>query len=80
VLQDEQYKYVKRPDAARLYRLPDEESDVSDEYREVVEEMDSWLVEWLDTEGALVGTSADIDIDDEMRSWLADLGYLDHEM
>jgi hypothetical protein len=67
---------VKRPDAARLYRLPNEKSDVGDECREVVKEMDSWL----DTEDALVKTGADIDIGDEVRSRLADLGYLDQEM
>jgi len=53
---------------------------VTDEYPEVVRTMDKWLTQWSDSEAKRVGTGDDIDIDEEMRSRLADLGYLDHEM
>lgn len=80
VIQDGQFKYVNRPDKPRLYHLPDEESAVTDQYEEVTEAMDAWISEWLDTEGVRVGTGNDIEIEEEMRSRLADLGYLDHEI
>lgn len=80
VIQDREFKYAQRPDIPRLYRLPGEGSVVTEEYPEVADTMDAWLTEWLDTEGSRVGTGDDIDIDEEMRSRLADLGYLDHEI
>jgi len=80
LIQDGAFKYVKRPDAPRLYRLPDETENVIDEYPDVAEELDAELTGWLDTEGQRVGSGEDIEVDEATRERLADLGYLDHEM
>lgn len=55
LLQDGRFKYVQRPDEPRLYRLPDETGNVIDDYPEVAKRLDTYLTEWLDTEGSLVG-------------------------
>lgn len=80
VIQGSEYKYIQRPDDPRLYRLPDEDTNIIKEAEEPAAEMDSWLTEWLETEGQSVGSGSEVELDDEMRSRLADLGYLDHEM
>jgi uncharacterized sulfatase len=80
VVQNEEYKYVKRPDDPRLYRLPDEETDRYDDADEKAAEMDTYLTEWLETEGQPLGSGEEVQLDEQMRSRLADLGYLDHEM
>jgi uncharacterized sulfatase len=80
LVQDEQFKYVQRPDEPRLYRLPDESENVADDHPDAVDELDTYLTEWLDTEGQQVGGGEDIEVDEATRERLADLGYLDHEM
>ncbi|WP_336325849.1 sulfatase [Halovenus sp. HT40] len=80
VIQDGEHKYSQRPDDPRLYRLPDEETNLIDSAEEQATEMASWLEEWLETEGEAVGSGTEAEVDEEMRSRLADLGYLDHEM
>jgi uncharacterized sulfatase len=80
VIQNGEFKYVQRPDAPRLYRLPDETENVINVYPDVADELDRELTEWLDTDGTPVGRGDDVELDETMRSRLADLGYLDHEM
>jgi len=80
VIQDDEHKYVQRPDDPRLFELPDEETDVIDEREAESNEMDAWLTEWLETEGSQSGSGSEAELDEKMRSRLADLGYLDHEM
>lgn len=80
VIQDEAYKYLKRPDSPKLYRLPDETTDRSDDDSDIAEELDTRLTEWLETEGVPVGAGEAVDVDDDIRSRLSDLGYLDHEI
>lgn len=80
VIQNGEFKFVARPDMPRFYKLPDESSDLRSEYPERTKQMEKQLSEWLATAGSRVGTGENIDIDEQMRSRLADLGYLDHEM
>lgn len=80
VIQDGVFKYVQRPDEPRLYQLPDEDTNVIREEKNRTKEMDKWLTEWMETEGRPIESGAEVELDDEMRSRLADLGYLDHEM
>lgn len=80
VIQDGEYKYIGRPDDPQLCELPDEQTNHFDNESERAEEMAAWLEEWLETEGQPVGRGAEAEVDEEMRSRLADLGYLDHEM
>jgi uncharacterized sulfatase len=80
IIQNGEYKYVQRPDHPHLYRLPDENTNAIQEFEEQAAEMDTWLSEWLNTKGQGIGSGSEVDLDSEMRSRLADLGYLDHEM
>jgi uncharacterized sulfatase len=80
VVQDGEFKYIQRPDDPRLHELPDEETNRITAWQDVAEEMDSWLTRWLADEGQPVGSGEEVELDDTMRSRLADLGYLDHEM
>jgi uncharacterized sulfatase len=57
--------------------LPDEETDVSGEYPEIVEEMATALEEWFETKGQPVSTGAtEGEFSDAMKEQLSDLGYL----
>lgn len=80
VIQNQEYKYVQRPDGPRLYSLPNEMINKYEDFHEQAAEMDDWLTEWIETEGQPIGRGEEAQINDEMRSRLADLGYLDHEM
>jgi len=80
VIQDDEFKYVARPETPRMYRLPDETTDVCNQYSDRMEMLRTELRGWLSTEGRRAGSGKNIEIDDQMRSRLADLGYLDHEM
>ena len=80
VIQSGEFKYVDYPDEPHLYRLPDERENVTEDHPAVVEELDSALQEWLDTEGLPADRGETIEADEEIQSRLADLGYLDHEM
>jgi len=79
-VQNQEIKYVRRPDEPQLYRLPDETDNIEEEHPEAAAELDRELTGWLKNEGAQIGAGSQITIDDDMRSRLADLGYLDHEM
>lgn len=80
VIQDSEYKYIQCPGDSRLYRLPDEETNVLKDEPERANEMDEWLTRWLDTEGRSLGRGEEAQLNEEMRARLANLGYLDQEM
>jgi uncharacterized sulfatase len=72
-----EYRYLTAEDRSALYRLPDEETDVSEEYPEVRREFEAYAEEWLATEGQPVGTAESDRLTEEMRSQLRDLGYVE---
>lgn len=80
VIQDEEFKYVQRPDSPRLYKLPEENTDVIGEHPEITKTLDAQLTEWLETEGVGVGDGSTVEMNQKIQSRLSDLGYLDHEM
>jgi uncharacterized sulfatase len=80
VIQDGEFKYVANPDSPQFYKIPDEMSDLRDEYPERANQMKKQLSEWLATDGSQIGNGENIDIDERMQSRLANLGYLDHEI
>ncbi|WP_411966230.1 sulfatase [Haloferax sp. YSMS24] len=72
-----EFKYEHSDDGTELFRLPDESSDVSDEYPVVASDLHETLVEWFETEGKPVTDQRQKGrFTDEMRDQLADLGYL----
>jgi uncharacterized sulfatase len=72
---DTEYRYLTADDRSELYRLPDEERDVSGEYPEIARDFKQFADEWLATEGTPVGTVESDRMTEEMRKQLRDLGY-----
>jgi uncharacterized sulfatase len=82
VLRQDGFKLKKSATTRALYRLPDELTDVAEQYPEVADRLDRTLSEWLATEGQPIdedGTD-EAEFSDAMRQQLADLGYLDEEI
>jgi len=59
-----------------LFELPDEETDVSEAYPELTEDLQSKLHGWLQTEGQPIGDEAEGEFSEAMRNQLEDLGYM----
>lgn len=76
-LRTDEFKYQRSTDATRLYQLPDETREVSDEFPTVADELDAELDAWLDAEGQPVESVADATFTDDMKEQLRDLGYVD---
>jgi uncharacterized sulfatase len=80
IIQDDEFKCVVCPETSRLYRLPDETTDVQSEHPKHLERLRTEFSKRLNTGARRVSTGEDIKIDEQMQSRLADLGYLDHEI
>lgn len=80
VIQDGTYKFSEWSGKGRLYKLPDEKTDLYDSEPERVEQLKSELDEWLSEEGQTVSTERNAAVDNDLRDQLKDLGYLDHEI
>lgn len=71
------YKYQKSENKNELFRLPDEENDVSEEKPEVAQELDGILNEWMSQKGQPVSSSDnEAEFSDAMKKQLSDLGYI----
>lgn len=76
-IRDGDFKYVSGAETSRLYRLPDENRDRSEEHPDVVDRFDPALADRVASDEAAVGTSRGQGaFTDDMRDQLADLGYL----
>ncbi|KTG26896.1 sulfatase [Haloferax profundi] len=72
-----EFKYQHSDDETELFRRPDETTDVSDEYPDVIADLDAMFRGWNETQGAPVTEQRQTGrFTDEMRAQLADLGYL----
>lgn len=80
VIHDGEYKLRLDDNSQELYRLPDETTDVSAEYPEAHERLADELTEWLESEGQSIDGTARGEFSDDMRSHLADLGYMENEL
>ncbi|WP_135820724.1 sulfatase [Halostella litorea] len=76
-LRTSEFRYDRSDDDSRLFALPDETTDVADEYPDVVAELDGELSEWLAAEGQPIATGEGDDMSDAMRKQLRDLGYVE---
>jgi uncharacterized sulfatase len=72
-----EFRYLTADDRTELYRLPDEETDVSASEPDVAAEFEAYAEEWLRTEGTPVGTAESGRLTDGMRRQLRDLGYVE---
>ncbi|QOS13587.1 sulfatase [Haloferax sp. Atlit-10N] len=72
-----EFRYEHSAAGTELFRLPDETSDLSNDYPAVVADLDAKLHEWFETQGTPVTERRQEGrFTDEMRAQLADLGYL----
>lgn len=78
-IRTEHYKYIRSSDGSNeLYDIrtdPEETVDIAEANREVVEELDSTLNEWLDSFEHSQSTES-VSMDADTKSRLEDLGYL----
>lgn len=76
-LRTPRFKYRHSEGRTELLELPDEETDVSGTYPDVRDRLDETVTEWLATVGRPRYTGrVEESFDDDMKSQLADLGYL----
>ena len=76
-LRTREFRYEKSDERSRLFELPDETTDVSDQYSEVAADLDDKLSEWLATDGQPITTGEESRLTDEMQKQLQDLGYME---
>lgn len=74
-LRTKEFKYQKSDAGSDIYRLPDEDTDVSQKYPEVTSELDEMLERWWQDEGQLVGKKEG-EFSAAMQAQLEDLGYM----
>jgi uncharacterized sulfatase len=72
-----EFRYQKSASRAELYELPDEQTDVSEEYPETRAALDDVLSEWWQTQGVPIETTQGSRMTDEMRKQLRNLGYVE---
>lgn len=72
-----EFRHLTSDDRSELYRLPDEETDVSKEHPDTYNEIAAFATDWLETEGTPVGTAEGDRMTEEMRRQLRDLGYVE---
>jgi uncharacterized sulfatase len=71
-----QFKLVDYGDRKRLYRLPDEDVDVSDRYPEKRSQLEAWLEQWQSDNDERVSTSDATNFSAGAKQRLRDLGYV----
>lgn len=71
------HKLLYTTDAAELFLLPDESTDVKAAYVEQFERMKSYAEEWLEAHDSGAGSApAKEELDESIRNHLSDMGYL----
>lgn len=76
VLRTAEYKYQRSDDRTELFALPDETTDVSEEYPEVRTRFDDWYDDWQEEYGGSVESTAAANHSEAARQRLEDLGYV----
>jgi uncharacterized sulfatase len=75
-LRTEKWRYQRSSNESRLFKLPDETTDVSQDYPSVAAELDELCQNWLNDVGQPVGRVGTAEFSDETRTQLRELGYL----
>jgi uncharacterized sulfatase len=76
-LRTERFLYQQSDDRAELFKLPDETTDVSQQYPEMVDELKEKLEMWLETYGQPADEGLEGDFSASKEKQLRDLGYLE---
>lgn len=80
VIQDGEYKFLDLPDDGLLVDLSDEDTNVRHDHGQKAKMLNQTLSHWLSSKGEPVSSGESVDVNDELRKRLGDLGYLDHEI
>jgi uncharacterized sulfatase len=75
-VRDQKWKFLLSEDGTDLYLLPDESTDVAENYPEVAEKFQTFTEEWLEGPGAPLGERGDAAFTKAMEQQLKDLGYV----
>jgi len=70
------YKYTESEDMSNLYRLPKEETDVTDSHPTVASELKQCLDDWRASQVQPVHSDKEADFSNSMITQLKDLGYV----
>jgi uncharacterized sulfatase len=73
----DRFRYMWSNERNELFELPDEYTDVSEEYPEVAKRLNSELTNWLSQEGQPVSRGTEDNLTESMRRQLRDLGYVE---
>lgn len=76
-LRSREFKLVESDERTELFDLPDETTDVSEEYPDVLADHEAELERRLDAVGEGARTDQSREMSDELRRQLSDLGYVD---
>lgn len=71
------FRFEYSEDHSALFKPPDEETDVSGNYPDLVAEFEATVTDWLETEGQTVEGGEESNLTDEMRDQLRNLGYME---
>lgn len=70
------WKYVTNGSEQKLYKIPDEDEDVSQQHEDIVNDLDSVLKEWSEKHSQIMHSDEQSEFDPEVKEHLADLGYI----
>jgi uncharacterized sulfatase len=72
------FKLVQTDEWSRLYEFPNEDNDVSSEYPDVFRKLDSFLNEWMESEGEpLEREPESIELSEKTEQHLKEMGYVE---
>ncbi|WP_254840526.1 sulfatase [Natronomonas marina] len=76
-IRTKEFRYERSDSMERLYELPDEETDVRQQYPEVTEDLSATLEAWVEANADPIEAESDSQLDESMRRQLRDLGYVE---
>jgi len=71
-----EFKLIHSDTGTELYKLPDENTDISEARPEITTQLRDELEQWQETFGQPIGTAREANFSADMKQQLTDLGYL----
>lgn len=75
-LRTREFKLIRSATETDLYKLPDEDTDLSAERSVITTQLRDELEQWQETFGQPIGTAREANLSADMKQQLTDLGYL----
>lgn len=76
-VRSQDHKLLYSEDSTELFALPDETTDVKEQYPELHEQMVSYISNWLTKYDSGAATEREQELDPNIKDHLSDMGYLD---